>query len=372
MESFVSGHASDGLWREAADRALEQLGNLPSGANLGFVYVGDTWTDEFPTIVHYLRSRTGVEHWAGTVGVGVSGRGREYHEVPALSILVGALPEGAFRLFPALRKEVEELAPYVADWPARRDAHFAIVHGDPRSAGLPKLVSDLAETLPGFLSGGVASARGRAHPQVADELTEGGLSGVLFSNAVPVVSGLTQGCTPIGPIHEITGAERNVVETLDGRPALDVFYEDIGELLARDPNRIAGYIFAGLPITGSDTGDYLVRNLVGVDTERRLLGIGDLVAPGQRMMFCRRDGNGAREDMLRMLNDVKHRLPGPPRGALYYSCLGRGPSLFGEESEELRLINEVLGEMPTAGFFCNGEISHDRLYGYTGVLTVFV
>jgi small ligand-binding sensory domain FIST len=24
------------------------------------------------------------------------------------------------------------------------------------------------------------------------------------------------------------------------------------------------------------------------------------------------------------------------------------------------------------GFFCNGEISHNRLYGYTGVLTLFL
>jgi small ligand-binding sensory domain FIST len=26
--------------------------------------------------------------------------------------------------------------------------------------------------------------------------------------------------------------------------------------------------------------------------------------------------------------------------------------------------------VPLAGFFANGEISHNRLYGYTGVLTL--
>ena len=35
------------------------------------------------------------------------------------------------------------------------------------------------------------------------------------------------------------------------------------------------------------------------------------------------------------------------------------------------IIQERLGDVPLAGFFCNGEIAHDRLYGYTGVLLLF-
>src|SRR3546814_4309670 len=79
-----------------------------------------------------------------------------------------------------------------------------------------------------------------------------------------VVSGLTQGCTPIGAPHVITEAEgaRGLVKTIDDRPAVAVLREDIGELLARDLRRIGGYIFAGLPIAGSDTGDYPARNTV--------------------------------------------------------------------------------------------------------------
>ncbi len=61
----------------------------------------------------------------------------------------------------------------------------------------------------------------------------------------------------------------------------------------------------------------------------------------------------------------------PPRAGIYFSCVGRGPNLFGPHSEELSIIREVLGDFPLVGFFGNGEISHDRLYGYTGVLTLF-
>jgi small ligand-binding sensory domain FIST len=72
-----------------------------------------------------------------------------------------------------------------------------------------------------------------------------------------------------------------------------------------------------------------------------------------------------------MLDAISADLDGPPQGGLYFSCLGRGEHMFGRRSAELEIIRDRLGEFPLAGFFCNGEISHDRLYGYTGVLTLF-
>ena len=129
---------------------------------------------------------------------------------------------------------------------------------------------------------------------------------------------------------------------------------------------------AGLPVDGSDTRDYVVRNLVGLDPARKLVAIAQPVRPGAQVVFCRRDRGTASDDLVRMLDSVKTGLYRPPRGALYFSCLGRGASLFGEGSEELRMIADGLGDVPLVGFFCNGEISHNRLYGYTGVLTLFL
>ena len=131
-------------------------------------------------------------------------------------------------------------------------------------------------------------------------------------------------------------------------------------------------MFAALPIPGSDTGDYLVRNLVGIDPANRLIAIGEMVQPGASVMFCKRDAGTAREDMERMLESMRKGLYTRPRGGIYYSCLGRGAGLFGPDSDELKLVREGLGDFPLVGFFCNGEISHNRLYGYTGVLTLFL
>lgn len=74
---------------------------------------------------------------------------------------------------------------------------------------------------------------------------------------------------------------------------------------------------------------------------------------------------------MRMLRQLQGRLGAPPGAAVFVSCIARGAHLFGEDGVETRLIREVFGEVPLVGFFANGEISRDRLYGHTGVLTVF-
>ena len=72
------------------------------------------------------------------------------------------------------------------------------------------------------------------------------------------------------------------------------------------------------------------------------------------------------------MKNLKARTRGTPKGGVYVSCVARGPNLFGKDSEELKMIREVLGDFPLAGFYANGEISNNRLYGYTGVLTLFL
>jgi small ligand-binding sensory domain FIST len=183
---------------------------------------------------------------------------------------------------------------------------------------------------------------------------------------------LSQGCSPIGPVRRITGGQQNVIFEIDDRPALDVFKEDIGEVLARRLERVGGYIHVAFPVAGSDTGDYVVRNLVGIDPQRGWIAIGDEAKVGASLMFVRRDRDAAERDLVRMLSSLKRRLPAPPRAGLYFSCIARGPNLFGPDSQEVAIVRRELGEFPLVGMFCNGEICNDRLYGYTGVLALFV
>jgi small ligand-binding sensory domain FIST len=131
-----------------------------------------------------------------------------------------------------------------------------------------------------------------------------------------------------------------------------------------------GYVHVAVPIEGSDTGDYLVRNLIGISPDDESIAVGQYVKPGDRVMFVRRDGASAIADLKRMASDLERRASGTPKAAFYFSCVARGPNLFGKGSVELKTIQGILGEQSLIGFFANGEISNNRLYGYTGVLTL--
>ena len=366
---FKFGHANHPEWRDAVLACLAQIGEVPTTANLGFIYITDSFAPHLAEMLEVVKAATGIAHWVGSTGVGICSTGQEYLDQPAAAIMLGEFPQNTFQVFSTIR-DPDAIAGEISV--GSNPAYFGIVHGDPQNHQVAALIEHFAAKMEsGFVVGGLTSSRNQ-NLQVADDITQGGLSGVVFSSDVAVATRLTQGVSQLGKQHEITACDNNIIMRIDGRPAFDVLKEEIGEVLCRDLKRVAGYIFVGLPVPGSDTGDYLVRNIIGIDEERKLIAVGEYLQPGMHLMFCRRDGTSAIDDMQRMLAGIKAGFTGVPKGAVYYSCLGRGESLFGGDSAELKMISRALGEIPLVGFFANGEISHNRLYGYTGVLTVFL
>jgi small ligand-binding sensory domain FIST len=374
--AFRHAHAGARRWQDAARACVEAIVPAPRGTNLGFLYFSDHYAAHAAELLEYMKDETGVDDWVGTVGMGVIATGTEYLDEPALSVMLGAFPAESYRVFSGRQRPPRSGSRTAGGSIA---GNFAVVHGDPHTPDIPELIDDMSRKVEsGFLVGGLSSSRTQT-VQIANEVLQGGLSGVVFSSDIAVATRLTQGCAPLtradtqAPVrHRVTACERNVIVALDGRPALDVFREEIGGELACDLSRAARLVLVGLSVPGSDTGDYMARNVIAIDPKNKLFAIGALVEQGMSIMFCRRDGDAAREDLVRMLRGVRGELRGVPKGGLYYSCIGRGAQMFGQKSAEVQLIRKELGDFPMVGFFCNGEISHDRLYGYTGVLTLFV
>jgi len=364
--AFRSALASAASWQAAMGAVLQALGKPHPAHNLGFVYVTDFHAADLSDIIIFLRQTTGIAHWVGTVGIGVVGSGAEFYDRPALSVLLAALPQDGFSIF----ADAQTLAPGGGVDSA---APVLIVHADPAVPDLQTILADLSRSSDGFLIGGLSASRG-AELQVAGGVHSGTVSGVAIAlEGQPLATGLSQGCAAIGPTRRVTRAIRNVILELDDRPALDVFREDIGPKLAEDMARLGGLILVGLVQEDVDRGEYLVRNLVGIDLEHKAIAIGDLVQDGQGLVFCKRDQAAAVADFRRMLKDLKRRAGGRvPKGGLYISCAARGPNQFAATTRETTLIAEEFGDMPLTGFFANGEISRDRLYGYTGILTLFL
>ena len=367
---FASAFCLGPDWRTVAETLADRLEG--GAGRLGILYTAESFAPHLDAIAATLRERTGVPDWVSAAGYGVIASGEEhYGESAAAALLVDVPPDG-YRLFAGGRDAGERLAARESEWLGEAVMPLALAHVDPRHPEAMGAVDGLAAQAGAFLVGGLTAASGEA-PHRAGDAT-GCLSGVALSPAaVEIATALSQGCTPLGPARTVTRGRDNLLFELDGRPALDAFVEDIGEDLASDLRQVGGLIFAAIPVEGSDTADYTVRNLVGIDPTNKVIAIAEEVPEGGKVLFCRRDRESAVADMRRMTADLKRRVGNRPiRGGLYVSCAARGPNQFEEPESETRLIRDALGEFPMVGFFANGELNRDRIYAYTGVLTLFL
>jgi len=373
MKNFLLAQSEIPDWSDAIDDCFKQLGTIPEEASLGFIYVTDAHAQHLGTLIRKLKALTQLEDWVGTVGMAVCASRKEYANQAAIVLLVTDIPQTDYHIFDSARHLLSgHLSSTDNEFNTQdNNVKIAVVHADPRNGDIPNIIHQLPEDIGnGYLVGGLTSSENH-HYQIAGEISEGSLSGVIF-NGCPIATGITQGCSPLGTVHTITESDSNIIMQLDNRPALEVMKEEIGEVLARDLNRISGYIFAGFPISGSDTGNYTVRNLMGVDTNTGAIAVGEYIQEKDQMMFCKRDGSTAVADLQQMVNKLKKRAKSNIKGALYFTCLGRGQHMFGEQHKELELIADILGDLPLVGFYANGEIAGDQLYGYTGVLLLFL
>ncbi|MCB9990154.1 MAG: FIST C-terminal domain-containing protein [Rhodospirillales bacterium] len=390
---FASASASGTDWRDTARAVLElieQARARQDDFNIGFIYMSDVLADDAVSIINLCRTVTGIDHWTGSVGLGICAVGVEYVDEPAISILIGRIPEEEFCVFPPIELDLTPAQQALENWVEDRDPMLVLVHGDPVPENDPvRTLSLLGRMTGGYVAGGMSSSRTK-HLQFADEVVQGGVSGVAFSQSVAVATVLTQGCAPVGPVHTITRCDEHVIMELDGQRAFDVFsadlkemarqqHKDSGEDKATDQEKLfRGEVHVAFPVPGSDTQDYLVRNAMGIDPDKGWIAVAHQAGNGEQMMFVHRDHETVRADLSRKLLELRDRITAEqgvfaPQGALYISCVARTMSDFGDGTGgEMRLVREIIGDVPLAGFYADGEISNDRLYGYTALLILFL
>lgn len=422
MQMFVHAHATHPQWAMAAALVLTQLraqldarvaavGAVdvapPPSPTLGLLYITDLYAPHAqPLLDHLMAELPEVTDWVGTVGVGIAASGVEYFDEPALAVMLLDVPGAQYRVFSGV-------SPLPVGGRADGfEAVTALVHADASTVDLGGLLPELAQrTRSGAVFGGVSSGRLRtvqfAHSSrgtvggqgASGGVFHGGLSGVALGPRVPVVTRVTQGCTPVGPARTVTQADGNLVLALDGEDALGVLLADLSlslddpqTAMARLRRTLVGIApdplhtgVAGSAATpwarhpGQLDGDARVRHIIGLDPTRRGVAVADHVREGERLSFCERNPESARADLVRMCAELREDLESPATGpsqmvcgAIYVSCAGRGGPHFGSPSAELQWVRRALGDVPMVGFFAGGEIAGQQLYGYTGVLTVFV
>jgi small ligand-binding sensory domain FIST len=231
----------------------------------------------------------------------------------------------------------------------------------------------------GFSSGVPGDQRTQVY--LDGEVYEEGGVAVAVGGRVDLAGVISQGCTPVGQTWTITRAERNLIHELGGRPAYEVLVQTFQELSPEEQKLARGNLFVGLVVDEYRDefrrGDFLIRNLIGVDAQSGTLAVGALPRPGQTLQFQRRDAAAASEDFRVLLRQTRERLLGRQvYGGVLCCCNGRGAALFGKASHDASLVQAELGPLGVAGFFGNGEIGpvgeRNFFHGYTAALGLFV
>lgn len=364
---------------DAATAAMER-GGLSHG-QVALVFLSGDARAAAHEILHVVRRVTGARTVVGCSGVGVLTEQREIEGDSAAAVLV--IQDDRLVATPisieSLNRGGAELAREIAD-----SAEATLAEGgsllllpDPRGFDPKALLGGLAEALgPVPVLGAVAAGTGEPIELCNTQTLAGGLAGVAVSGPVPLI-GVAQGCAPIGEPYVVTRAERNVVQQIAGRPALEVLREAMHTVENAEERIPRAGIFAGLAMDPAksplERGDFLVRNLMGVDPKSGAVAVAELVRVGQTIQFQLRDATASREDLQATLASLRARLNGRrPVFGCYFNCAGRGQGLYGEPDHDVTLIREALGEFPLTGFFGNGELApvgrQNFFHNYTGAL----
>lgn len=417
-----------------AQMALPTYGGAPSLALL--YITDHYASEAEAILAHLASELPLVTDWSGTVGVGILSNNVEYWDEPAMAVMLLDLPSDQFRVFsgvaPLGMGFVASAALVHADGQtADIDLLIAEMAERTESGYLFGGLSSSRTRSVQFAVGGDGNLRGHG---AASGVFQGGLSGVALGPDVAIVSRVTQGCSPLpnqARARVVTAADGNLVLTLNGEPALDVLLDDLSVTLDRPQEAIeairstlVGLVSAqeveqrseavvtaghggleprsaleslrAVRHTGNFGDAVTVRHIIGLDPARHGVAVADQVQVGAELAFCQRNVHAARADLMRICAEIREELepqelslehahalqsselestPHPARriaGAVYVSCAGRGGPHFGGDSAELQLVRRALGDVPMVGFFAGGEIARNHLYGYTGVLTVFV
>ena len=372
---------------EAAAEVRAELGDSQPDMSAGFV--SPHHAQGYGRVSSLVAKTLGPRVLLGCSGGGVIGGGQEVEFRPGLSLTAAALPgvellpfhveQGAL---PDPDAPPEAWEGLVGTTPASQP-HFLLL-ADPFTFPAERLVQGLDYAFTASIKiGGLASGAQRPGGNalfLGDQVHGSGAIGVALQGNIAVEAIVAQGCRPVGPVMRITRCDQNMLIELDDRPAVEALRGLFHTMSSEDQTLASHSLFLGIAMDTlqdePDLGDFLVRNLMGMDPRTGALAIGEMLQEGQQVRFHLRDATTSGEELDGLLARYAGDRPGAPDwGSLLFSCLGRGEGLYGVPNHDSDLFRRYVGRIPLGGFFCNGEIGPvggtTFLHGYTSSFGIF-
>lgn len=362
----------------AIEEVLTRLRKAPgdSPAELGVAFASAGHAETLGRLGRRLRDTGLVGAFLGCTGESIVGERREVENGPALAVLTIRLP-GAVLSPVRLVFEDGRFEGWNPNLAESANATM-IVLGDPFTFPTDRFLSVVQEGGSGLrVVGGMASASRRPGDNrlvLNDEVFEEGAVALVLSGRFPIRTVVSQGCRPIGRAMIVTKIEKNVIRELGGRNSHEVLRETYDALEDSEKALVKNGLHIGRVINEYQEtfhrGDFLVRNVLGVDESGGLV-VTDLIRVGQTVQFHVRDAETADEDLRRLLESHQ----GETRGALLFTCNGRGTRMFPSPNHDIEAIHDCLGSVPVAGFFAMGEIGpvggKNFVHGFTASVVLF-
>ncbi len=381
------GQSSNPSTERAADEAATQAMTRAGigQADLAIVFFTVDHLRDHQKLLALLQQITKTDCILGCSGVGVLTEEGEIEGRSGLAVLVlysDELDTHPF-LFHPLRDREQEMGAEIARQVGRRLEKDALLVLLPDAYnGQPRRLFEGIEEQHGFIpivGAGCSEngAHGRTYQLYGETIATNAVSGLALTGSYKSSIDITQGCQPVTEPLVITKAQGNLILEINNCPAFETFAKVIKGPLLEDLRRALAFVFAGLPADPRENsvgpGDYLVRNIVGLDPQKGILAVAEEVFEGEQMVFTLRDSQRAREDLNQMLQRQAANLRGkPPRLGFYFNCCARGASLYGIPGIDTAYIRQALGDFPLIGFFGNFELGplgkKNHLLAYTGVL----
>jgi small ligand-binding sensory domain FIST len=386
---FASAISHEAETEVAIDKTLETLAEQLADApvDLGFVFASSHHLKALADLLPEVQKGLDAPTLIGCTGGGVIGDAREIEHRPALSLMAAALPGVSIKPFHVDQATVEDLSDtYWQEHLALgvEDDPSFVLFPDPFTIDAQKLLDSFNTSYPlrpvlGGLASGGQSASSCALFLNGDVLH--GAVGLSLTGNFSLRTVVSQGCRPIGDAQIITRCENQIIYELGGKPALEVIQALLESLPEADQRLARSALLMGRVIDeykeGFERGDFLIRTLMGADPKSGAIAVGDIFRAGQTVQLHVRDASTAREDLHEHMDSLALEFNDdrPAKGALLFSCNGRGAHLYGEKDHDSRVITETTGAIPLAGFFCNGEIgpigNTNFLHGFTASIGIF-
>lgn len=174
----------------------------------------------------------------------------------------------------------------------------------------------------------------------------------VFDNDRVAVEGLaTSGWVGLGAPKTVTSSEGNVVFSIDGEPALDIYKKYLN---IRDVDLPGIGMEYPLQVMRDD-GTHVLRAVVGVDAERHALVFAGAVPQNSQVRFSSSPGFEA-VDHARRDFETFAKAGGPaPDLLVFFSCIARHAALGPMVEDEIRAAQRIWNA-PGLGFFTYGEI----------------